>query len=195
MSDKNYRYGVMLCVLLKATSALAGLPPTTNVDIIFEAKITTHTCNITIEGAAITAGSDGNYTLAAGKNDGEMGVVEIDKIVSGSTEADTDFKLVAKGCPQNISQISTRISGDSINNDYISPKGGEGSTTNIGVGFYRTSDMTTLIKLNTDRALLWNADEIENGVNMKAALRAISRTLAVKEGDFNATATLSFSYE
>nr|WP_318382945.1 fimbrial protein [uncultured Enterobacter sp.] len=183
---------VSFCAL--AALILTAPPAQADIELTFEATVKAPTCAMSITGPSVT-GSGSDFTLTVGTDNGQQGTVDLSAIKKKEASAATAFKLVAADCT-SVTGISTRISGNSnSNNQLLLAEESENSTRNIAVGFYHENAPESWIKLNTDGAWLWSADEIAEGVNLFAALRVANEGENPVEGDFSAKAIFSFSYE
>lgn len=169
-------------LLFCSTPAMAA-----DISIDFTATIKESTCSMKISGGA---GTDSHQILTIGSN----GAVGLDQIISGTATA--DFKITATNCSTGTSKISTKITGTASGSNVklLIPQTGTSTTSNIGAAFSRKNNTSQQFTLNADGQIIWTKDEIANGLELTTVL---AETTAGKgtTGDFNATATFSFSYE
>lgn len=177
------------------TSALIGLGlPTvgsaTDLDVTFTANVLASTCTMTIAqdgGPVVNSEGNDNYNLT-------IEDVGLDKVVTADPAAEANFKLVATGCSNGLSKISTRLTGTSVSGKLIVNEATSGAT-NIGMGIKRrgAADSAFITPNNTEK-FDWTSDDIANGVPLTVALR---ETVAGQGsiGTFQAKATFNFTYE
>ena len=181
------RFAQATALLLCSSQAYAD-----SINVDFTATILETTCAMKLQGGT---GSDAYKTLTIGAG----GLIGLDKIILKDPSASAPFSIIAHSCSAGTSKISTKITATASGSapKLIVPASGSGSTTSfIGAGIYRagTSD-ANMLSLNSDGAMLWTNDDITAGkVDLIVVLRE-TQSGSGTPGIFNATATISFSYE
>ncbi|TGC20553.1 MULTISPECIES: fimbrial protein [unclassified Escherichia] len=160
-------------------------------DVDFTANILATTCTITIVqdgGPKVNADGGDNYSLT-------IASVGLDKIVTGNTLAQANFKLVASGCSSGYQKIYTKLSGASISGKLIKNEATTSAAANIGMGIkLRDTADSAFITPNNTFSIEWSADNKANGLPLTVALRETTAGMG-NTGTFRAKATFNFTYE
>lgn len=150
---------------LLTTSLLGLLLPLTSqaesINVDFTATVTETTCNITLKalnGSKVTDDGSDKYTLT-------IPDVGLDKIVNATEAAQADFKLVASGCSNGISNIKTKITGAATSGNLIKTTLTDTSAAkNIGMGFKKVGEADgNFIKPDGTGTVTWSTTEITTG--------------------------------
>lgn len=186
---KLYQLG---CCGLFSFSALCS--HATSVDVTFTANIRETTCDMTIEGGT---GDGTSNTIPIGSN-GKLG---LNKITSGDSAAQTDFKLKITECPSSLQSLKTTVQGTPsaiVKTAIVNGLSSSDAASYIGVTIARSNapDNAFVINSTTDtERLVWTSSEISS--KQVQLIAKLVETTAGKgtTGPFSALATFNFTYQ